>query len=61
MFSPSAVRLIFRSWTHEDTALAEALWCDREGTRFCGGAMNWKHARDRLHAECERDSSLGMQ
>lgn len=61
MFPPSSARLIFRSWTHEDTALAEALWCDPEVTRFFGGAMNRERARDRLHAECERDSSLGMQ
>jgi len=54
-------RLTFRSWTDEDTALAEALWCDPEVTRFFGGAMSREQVRDRLHAECERNSRLGLQ
>ena len=57
--APSA-RLTFRSWTDEDTALAEALWCDPEVTRFFGGAMSREEARERLLAECERDRSLGL-
>jgi len=61
MFPPSTARLIFRRWTHEDTPLAEALWCDPEVTRFFGGAMNREQARERLHTECERDSRLGIQ
>ena len=61
MVPPSSGRLTFRSWTYEDTALAETLWCDPEVTRFFGGAMSREQARDRLHAECERYSSLGMQ
>ena len=58
---PSSARLTFRSWTDKDTVLAEALWCDPEVTRFFGGAMSREQARDRLHAECERESSLGVQ
>ncbi|GGG66389.1 GNAT family N-acetyltransferase [Edaphobacter dinghuensis] len=58
--APSA-RLIFRSWTDEDTALAEALWCDPDVTRFFGGAMSREQARDRLHVERERDISLDIQ
>jgi [ribosomal protein S5]-alanine N-acetyltransferase len=58
---PSSARLTFRSWTDKDTVLAEALWCDPEVTRFFGGAMSREQARDRLHAECERGSSLGVQ
>jgi RimJ/RimL family protein N-acetyltransferase len=61
MVPPSSGRLTFRSWTDEDTALAEALWCDPEVTHFFGGTMSREQVRDRLHAECERDSSLGMQ
>jgi [ribosomal protein S5]-alanine N-acetyltransferase len=58
---PSSARLTFRNWTDKDTVLAEALWCDPEVTRFFGGAMSRSQARDRLHAECERESSLGVQ
>lgn len=61
MVPPSSARLTFRSWTNEDSALAEALWCDPEVTRFFGGAMTQEQARDRLRAECERESSLGIQ
>ena len=61
MVPPSSARLTFRRWTDEDTALAEALWCDPEVTRFFGGAMSREQARDRLYAECERESSLGVQ
>jgi [ribosomal protein S5]-alanine N-acetyltransferase len=57
----SSAHLTFRSWTDGDTTLAEALWCDPEVTRFFGGAMSREQARDRLHTECELDSSLGMQ
>lgn len=60
MIPSSSARLTFRSWTDEDTALAEALWCDPEVTRFFGGAMSREQARDQLHAECERESTLGM-
>jgi ribosomal-protein-alanine N-acetyltransferase len=56
-----SARLKFRSWTEEDTALTEALWCDPEVTRFFGGPMSREQARERLHTECERDNSLGMQ
>lgn len=61
MFPSSSARLTFRSWTLEDTALAEALWCDPEVTRFFGGAMTPEHARDRLRVECERGSTLGIE
>jgi ribosomal-protein-alanine N-acetyltransferase len=61
MLPPPSARLTFRSWTHEDTALAEALWCDPEVTRFFGAAMSREQVRDRLHAECERNSRLGLQ
>src|SRR5580692_8544886 len=61
MVPRSSARLTFRSWTDEDTALAEALWCDPEVTRFFGGAMSREQVRDRLHAECERNSRLGLQ
>jgi [ribosomal protein S5]-alanine N-acetyltransferase len=58
--APSA-RLIFRSWTPEDTGLAEALWCDEEVTHYFGGAMSREQAQARLHAECEGESRLGIQ
>jgi ribosomal-protein-alanine N-acetyltransferase len=61
MVPRSSARLKFRSWTEEDIALAEALWCDPEVTRFFGGPMSREQSRERLHTECERDSSLGMQ
>jgi RimJ/RimL family protein N-acetyltransferase len=57
---PSA-RLTFRSWTNQDTALAEALWCDPEVTYYFGGAMTREQAHERLQAECERESRLGIQ
>ncbi|MGA2850878.1 MAG: GNAT family N-acetyltransferase [Terracidiphilus sp.] len=58
---PSSARLTFRSWTDEDTALAEALWCDPEVTHYFGGAMSREQVRARLDLELERESSLGMQ
>jgi ribosomal-protein-alanine N-acetyltransferase len=58
---PSSARLVFRSWTDKDTALAEALWCDPEVTHYFGGAMTTEQARTRLDRERERESSLGMQ
>jgi ribosomal-protein-alanine N-acetyltransferase len=61
MVPPSSGRLTFRSWTGEDAALAEALWCDPEVTHFFGGAMSREQVHDRLNAECERESSVGMQ
>lgn len=61
MFPPSSARLTFRDWTDEDTALAEALWCDPEVTHFFGGPMSRQQARDRLHVECERENRLGVQ
>ena len=57
----SSARLTFRSWTDEDTALAEALWCDPEVTHYFGGAMTRELAHGRLDAERERESHLGMQ
>ncbi|SEF78488.1 Acetyltransferase (GNAT) domain-containing protein [Bryocella elongata] len=61
MFPAPSAYLTFRRWTEDDTAFAEALWCDPEVTRFFGGAMSRELARDRLLAECERDRSLGIQ
>ena len=61
MVPPSSARLTFRSWTDQDTALAEALWCDSEVTHFFGGAMTPEQTQDRLHAERERETLLGMQ
>jgi [ribosomal protein S5]-alanine N-acetyltransferase len=61
VFPPSSARLTFRSWTDQDTALAEALWCDPEVTHFFGGAMTPEQARDRLHTELERETGLGIQ
>jgi len=58
---PSSARLTFRSWTEEDAALAEALWCDPEVTHFFGGAMTREQVRARLEIELERENSLGMQ
>ncbi|GGH15203.1 GNAT family N-acetyltransferase [Silvibacterium dinghuense] len=57
---PSA-RLTFRSWTDQDTTLAEALWCDPEVTYYFGGAMTREQAHNRLHTECDREARLGMQ
>ncbi len=54
-------RLTFRSWTPEDSALAEALWCDPEVTHYFGGAMTPEQARERLHTELERENRLGIQ
>jgi RimJ/RimL family protein N-acetyltransferase len=53
--------LIFRSWTEQDSELAEALWCDPEVTYYFGGAMTPEQARDRLRMECERADRLGIQ
>jgi RimJ/RimL family protein N-acetyltransferase len=53
--------LTFRCWTDEDTALAEALWCDPEVTHYFGGAMTREQARARLDGERERENSFGMQ
>jgi ribosomal-protein-alanine N-acetyltransferase len=61
MLPPSSARLVFRSWSKNDTALVESLWCDPEVTRFFGGPMSLEQAHDRLHIECERNRSLGMQ
>lgn len=57
----ATARLTFRSWTDQDAALAEALWCNPEVTHYFGGALTRKQARDRLHAECERESRFGIQ
>lgn len=54
-------RLTFRSWTRQDTGLAEALWCDPEVTYYFGGAMTPEQAHDRLQTECDRHVSLGIQ
>ncbi|MGH9588214.1 MAG: GNAT family N-acetyltransferase [Acidobacteriaceae bacterium] len=61
MVPVSSARLTFRSWTNEDTALAEALWCDAEVTHHFGGPMTREQARDRLDAERERERRLGVQ
>ena len=61
MTPPPTARLTFRSWTENDTALAEALWCDPEVTHYFGGAMTREQARARLDSERERENSLGMQ
>lgn len=61
MFPPHSARLVFRNWSNHDTALAESLWCDPEVTRFFGGPMSREQAGDRLHIECERNRSIGMQ
>jgi hypothetical protein len=53
----SSVRLTFRSWTDEDTALAEALRCDPEVTQYFGGAMTREQAHHRL--DIERENRLG--
>jgi [ribosomal protein S5]-alanine N-acetyltransferase len=61
MIAIASARLTFRSWTEEDAALAEALWCDAEVTRFFGGAMTPEQAHERLAMEREREGRLGMQ
>jgi [ribosomal protein S5]-alanine N-acetyltransferase len=61
MLPTSTARLIFRSWTKNDTALAESLWSDPDVTAFFGGAMSREQVNQRLHIECERNRSLGMQ
>lgn len=61
MVPSSSARLTFRSWTAEDTALAESLWCDPEVTRYFGGAMTRDQADDRLRIEREREESVGVQ
>jgi RimJ/RimL family protein N-acetyltransferase len=53
--------LTFRSWTENDAALAEALWCDPEVTHYFGGAMTIEQARARIDSERERENSLGIQ
>jgi ribosomal-protein-alanine N-acetyltransferase len=57
---PSA-RLTFRSWTEEDAALAEALWCDSEVTHYFGGAMTREQAHTRLEIERKCENRLGVQ
>jgi len=52
---------MFRTWTKDDTALADALWCDPEVTHYFGGAMTREQVRARLDGERERENSLGMQ
>jgi RimJ/RimL family protein N-acetyltransferase len=54
-------RLTFRSWADDDTALAQALWCDAEVTHFFGGALTPEQAEARLQAERERELRLGFQ
>ena len=61
MLPRSTARLVMRSWTLQDTALAEALWCDPEVTRYFGGAMTREEAHERLRIECDRESRLGIQ
>lgn len=61
MHPPPSARLIFRSWTDNDTALAEALWCDSEVTQYFGGAMTREQARDRLEIERGRENRFGVQ
>lgn len=61
MFPPPSARLIFRSWTDSDLALAEALWCDPEVTHYFGGAMTREQAHARLETERERENLLGVQ
>ena len=58
---PPSARLTFRSWTDKDTVLAEALWCDPDVTHYFGGAMTSEQAQQRLAAERERESRLGVQ
>jgi ribosomal-protein-alanine N-acetyltransferase len=58
---PPTARLKFRSWAADDASLAEALWCDPEVTHYFGGAMTREQVRDRLDAELERGSRLGLQ
>ncbi len=54
-------RLTFRSWTDQDAALAQALWCDPEVTFFFGGAMTLEEAQERLRTECDRETTFGIQ
>lgn len=61
MYPPSSGRLTFRSWAAEDSALAEALWCDPEVTYYFGGAMTPEQSHERLHLECEREYRFGVQ
>ena len=61
MIPGSSVRLTFRSWTEKDAALAEALWCDSEVTRYFGGAMAREQAHNRLDIERERENRFGVQ
>jgi len=56
-----SARLTFRSWTEKDAALAEALWCDSEVTRYFGGAMAREQAHNRLDIERERENRFGVQ
>ena len=51
MIPASSARLTFRSWTDEDTEVAEALWCDPEVTRYFGGALTREQPRDWLDTE----------
>ena len=61
MPTQTSARLIFRNWTDQDTAFAEALWCDPEVTYYFGGAMTREQAHDRLRTERDRESCLGIQ
>lgn len=58
---PPSPRLEFRSWTSDDTALAESLWCDPDVTFYFGGAMTPGQAHERLLIELNQERSLGLQ
>lgn len=58
---PTSGRLSFRCWTEEDLALAQALWCDPEVTRYLGGVMSEEQVRARLCLEMDRARSMGVQ
>lgn len=58
---PPTERLIFRTWTEDDTDLAVSLWTHAEVMRFMGGAMTESGAQERLRQEINRQREFGFQ
>lgn len=58
---PASPRLRFRAWALADLPLATSLWTDPEVMRYLGGPMSSEEILARLHAEIDRQRTLGVQ
>jgi RimJ/RimL family protein N-acetyltransferase len=54
-------RLLFRTWTSGDFAIARELWGDARVTRFVGGQLDEERVRDRLEYEIALEREHGIQ